>query len=102
MSAPVGTKRQQLLEYARPGQIVRYNEFKALIEHFGFRLASMNRLHNIFVHERIQSLISLQNIKGEVKTFQIRQFLNLIYQYQLKASDEDASASPALNREPGL
>lgn len=97
------TKRQQLLAFARPGQKIRYNEFKSLIEHFGFRLASMNRLHNIFVHDKLPSLINLQNIKGDVKAFQIRQFINLIYRYQLRASDEAAlPETSALPREPGL
>lgn len=82
------TKREQLLKAAQPQQILRFNECKALIEHFGFRLASINRLHNIYVHDKVPELISLQNVDGLIKPFQVRQILNLIYKHQLRASDE--------------
>lgn len=55
------------------------------------------------MHDKLPSLINLQNIKGDVKAFQIRQFINLIYRYQLRASDEAAlPETSALPREPGL
>lgn len=86
-TAPL-TRREQLLQAARPGHSLRYNEFKMLIEQFGFRLASVNRLHNIFVHEQVITPINIQNINGVIKPFQVRQLINLVYQYQLKAADE--------------
>ena len=95
----MSTRREQLLKATRVGQVTRFNEFKSLIEHFGFRLASMNRLHNIFVHERMPELINLQNIDGLVKPFQVRQVLNLVYKYQLRASDEPDSIVPIFDPE---
>mgnify|MGYP001280152738 CR=1 FL=1 len=85
--------RDQLLKTARQGQKTRYNEFKMILEQFGFRLASMNRLHNIFSHPQVPELVNIQNINGEMKAFQVKQIINLVYRYQLRAKDE-------LNSEP--
>lgn len=88
------TQRDLLLQSARNGQKTRYNEFKMLLENFGFRLASMNRLHNIFSHPQVPELINIQNINGEMKPFQVKQVINLMYKYQLRAKDELTSGEP--------
>ena len=82
------THREALLKAANPGQQPRHQSFKTLIGQFGFRLASMNRLHSIFVHPDIPEMYNLQNINGQTKPFQVRQMINLVYKYQLKATDE--------------
>lgn len=102
MNDTPATQRERLLQAAKPGQILRYNEFKALLEAFGFRLASMNRLHNIFVHETIPELLNIQNINGQIKPFQLRQVLNLIYRYQLRSRDEAALDLPDPTLHTGL
>lgn len=80
------TRREQLFQAVQ--EPMRFNDCKMLIGHFGFRLASMNRLHHVYVHERVATPISLQNVNGFVKPFQIRQLLNLILSYQLRADDD--------------
>lgn len=82
------SKRQQLLKAASPHSALRFHEFKALMESFGFKLASMNRLHNIFVHPQINELVNVQNVNGAVKPFQVRQIINLVQRYHLRATDE--------------
>ncbi len=89
------TQRDQLLKAAGHGQKTRYNEFKMLLESFGFRLASMNRLHNIFSHPKVPELINVQNINGEIRPFQVKQVINLMYKYQLRAKDELTSGEPS-------
>jgi len=93
------SKREQLLQAARPGQTLRYHELKQILEHFGFRLAIMNRLHNIFVHEALPELLNVQNINGQVKPFQVRQVIQLLYKYQLQAQDE---STPPTEQTPKL
>ena len=78
--------RDQLLQAARTP--IRYAAFKMLLEQFGFRLVSMNHLHNIFGHDAVPELINLQNINGEMKPFQVKQVIQVIYKYQLRAKDE--------------
>ncbi len=82
------THRESLLKAANTGHHPRHQSFKTLIEHFGFRMASMNRMHSTFVHAEIPELFNLQNINGQIKPFQVRQIINLVYKYHLKASDE--------------
>ena len=44
--------------------------------------------HHIFVHEAIPELVNLQEVRGEAKPYQIRQFLRLIERYNLRLEDE--------------
>lgn len=84
----MSTQRERLLAASRHGASVRYHEFKTLLEHFGFGLVSMNRLHQVFAHPQLKELLSLQNVNGQIKPFQVKQAIALIYKYQLKADDE--------------
>ena len=59
-----------------------------MVEGFGFRLDRVAGSHHIFVHPEIPELANLQKVKGEVKPYQIRQFLRLIERYNLKLEDE--------------
>ena len=59
-----------------------------MVEGFGFRLDRVSGSHHIFVHEAIPELVNLQEVKGEAKPYQIRQFLRLIERYNLKLEDE--------------
>jgi predicted RNA binding protein YcfA (HicA-like mRNA interferase family) len=59
-----------------------------MVERFGFRLDRVSGSHHIFVHEAIPELVNLQEVKGEAKPYQIRQFLRLIELYNLKLEDE--------------
>ena len=59
-----------------------------MVEGFGFRLDRVAGSHHIFVHPDIPELVNLQKVKGEVKPYQIRQFLRLIERYNLKLEDE--------------
>jgi hypothetical protein len=42
----------------------------------------------IFSHPGIPELVNLQEVKGEAKPYQIRQFLKLIERYNLRLEDE--------------
>ena len=58
-----------------------------LIEAFGFALARVNGRHHIFIHPNISELVNIQNYKGKVKPYQIRQFLSLVEQHNLTLED---------------
>ena len=58
-----------------------------LVEAFGFRLSRINGSHHIFVHSQIPELVNLQEKKGKAKSYQVRQFLQLVEQYNLKLGD---------------
>jgi predicted RNA binding protein YcfA (HicA-like mRNA interferase family) len=64
-------------------QNVAFNDFVRLIESFGFRLDRMKGSHHIFIHAKIKELINIQNVKGQVKPYQINQFLTLVERHNL-------------------
>ena len=67
---------------------IRFADFVRLVETFGFRLSRIDGSHHIFTHPDIRELVNLQNVHGQAKPYQIRQFLSLVETYNLRISDE--------------
>jgi hypothetical protein len=42
----------------------------------------------VFIHPEIRELINLQEVRGQAKPYQIRQFLRLVERYALTMEDE--------------
>ena len=81
-------KKQKLLEKILAGsKNIRFEEFIGLVEGFGFTLARVRGSHHIFEHSTVPELLNLQNHKGQVKPYQVRQFLQLVEQYQLRLEE---------------
>ena len=66
---------------------IAFNDFILLVEEFGFRLARVSGSHHIFVHNSVKELVNLQNVNGQVKPYQIKQFMELVERYNLKLED---------------
>ena len=83
--------RRKLLEKLAQGHLqnVPFRDLKKLLEAFGFKLWRTSGSHHIFGHHEIPELINLQNVKGEVKPYQIRQFLRLVEKYNIKLTEND-------------
>lgn len=60
----------------------------SLVEGFGFRLVRVAGSHHIYSNEATPELINLQEVRGEAKAYQIRQFLRLVERYNLRLEDE--------------
>lgn len=67
---------------------VAFGNIIKLVESLGFEMARVSGSHHIFIHPQIQELINLQEVKGQVKPYQIRQVLRLIERYNLKLEDK--------------
>jgi predicted RNA binding protein YcfA (HicA-like mRNA interferase family) len=81
-------KKRKLLEKILSGsKNIRFAEATALAEAFGFRLGRINGSHHVFVHPDIPELINLQDVKGKVKSYQLKQLLNIIEQHNLQMED---------------
>lgn len=81
-------KKRKLLEKILSGsKNIRFAEATALAEAFGFRLDRINGSHHVFVHPDIPELINLQDVKGKVKSYQLKQLLNIIEQHNLQMED---------------
>jgi len=50
---------------------------------FSTRLIRVNGSHPIFSHSMVTELVNLQEVGGETKPYQIRQFMRLIERYNI-------------------
>ncbi len=82
--------RRRLLRRLLDGHLqnVAFREMRDLVEGFGFHLSRVNGSHHIFDHSAITEIVNLQDVHGEAKPYQIRQFLRIIERYDLRLEDE--------------
>ncbi len=80
-------KRKLLQKILSNTQNVRFNEIVGLVEAFGFRLSRISGSHHIFTNPEITEIVNLQNVKGQTKSYQIKQFLRLVEKYNLELSE---------------
>ena len=60
-----------------------------VVEAFGFRLSRIKGSHHIFVHPDVRKLINIQDVRGQAKPYQVRQFLKLVERHNLEPGDEE-------------
>jgi predicted RNA binding protein YcfA (HicA-like mRNA interferase family) len=82
--------RRRLLRRLLDGHLqnIRFRDLRDLVEGFGFHLTRISGSHHIFEHAALTELVNLQEVGGEGKPYQIRQFLRLIERYDLRLEDE--------------
>lgn len=83
-------RRRRLLRRLLDGHLqnVRFRDIRELVEGFGFQLTRVNGSHHIFEHAVVPELVNLQEVAGEAKPYQIRQFLRIVERYDLRLEDE--------------
>ena len=67
---------------------IRFADLTALVRAFGFRLSRTSGSHHIFAHRRVPELVNLQEVRGQAKPYQVRQFMKLVERYNLQLEDE--------------
>lgn len=83
-------KPRKILEKILAGsRNVRFADMQRLLEAFGFTLARTSGSHHIFAHPDVPELVNLQEVGGEAKPYQIRQFLKLIEEYNIALEDDE-------------
>ena len=82
------SKRKRFQKLLSGSKNIRFSEATACIESFGFRLARINGSHHIFVHQDIPELVNLQEVKGQAKPYQVKQFLKIVERYNLQLENE--------------
>ncbi len=80
-------KRKLLAAILQNQKNVRFSDMTALVVAFGFRLERVSGSHHIFVHDAVSELVNLQNVHGEAKPYQIKQFLSLVERYNLQLEE---------------
>lgn len=81
------TPKKTLSRILSGSRNVRFNDMVKLIEAFGFRLSRTSGSHQIFTHTNIPELVNLQNVSGEAKPYQIRQFLQIVERHNLQLGE---------------
>ena len=77
--------KQKLLQQILNNQKnVKFNDFVTILEAFGFFRARTDGSHNIFKNNSVNEIINIQNVNGEAKPYQIKQFFSLVEKYNLK------------------
>jgi HicA toxin of bacterial toxin-antitoxin, len=67
---------------------ISFTDMRWLVEAFGFELRRTSGSHHIFVHPDVPELVNLQDVRGQAKPYQARQFLRLVERYALAMEDE--------------
>jgi len=66
---------------------IQFADMMKLIGSLGFHLSRVAGSHHIMIHPDVPQLQNLQNVGGQAKPYQVRQFLKLIEQYNLTMED---------------
>jgi predicted RNA binding protein YcfA (HicA-like mRNA interferase family) len=68
---------------------VAFRDLCRLVEAFGFRLTRVSGSHHVFAHPDLSELLNLQDVKGEAKPYQIRQFLRFVERHNLRLGERE-------------
>lgn len=62
---------------------ISYDDITGCVNDFGFRYKGGAGSHRVFVKDGVREILTLQNINGKAKPYQVRQFIKIIEKYQL-------------------
>jgi predicted RNA binding protein YcfA (HicA-like mRNA interferase family) len=81
-------KPRKLLQKILSGsKNIKFTEFVHLVEAFGFHLSCIKGSHHMFANPDVDELVNIQDVNGEAKPYQIKQFLELVEEYDLRLED---------------
>jgi hypothetical protein len=80
-------KRRLLRKALTSPANMRFADMVALVQAFGFRLSRTSGSHHIYVRAAVTELVNLQNVRGQAKPYQARQFLRIVERYNLVLGD---------------
>ena len=79
--------RKTLAKILAGSKSIRFADMTRLVVEFGFHLSRTSGSHHIFTHQEIPELVNLQEVGGEAKPYQVRQFLRIVERYNLQLND---------------
>ena len=80
--------RKTLAKILGGSKSIRFADMTRLVESFGFHLSRTSGSHHIFSRPGIPELVNIQEVGGEAKPHQIRQFLKIVERYNLRMNEE--------------
>jgi predicted RNA binding protein YcfA (HicA-like mRNA interferase family) len=82
------SKKKLLRQILNNPKNVKFNDFVSILLAFGFVCTRTEGSHNIFKNTVVKEIVNVQNVDGEAKPYQIRQFFSLVEKYNLQMEDE--------------
>lgn len=81
---------RKLLHRIRAGNYdnVRFSDLQALLIACGYELDRVSGSHHIYVHRTLPSRMSLQEVRGQAKPYQVRQLLYDVERYDLTVKED--------------
>lgn len=70
-----------------PRSSIPFRDFQRLLEAFGFVHVRTRGSHHQYIHPRVQSILSVQPVGKEAKSYQIAQFIDMVQQFGLSLDD---------------
>ena len=86
-------KRELLKKIISGSKNMKFADMVNLVRGFGFELSRTEGSHHIFSQPDIRELVNLQNIKGQPKLYQMRQFQNWLRNIILNSTISNARLS---------
>ena len=81
-------RRKQFAAIAANPRNVRFRVLKRVVLAFGFELKRITGSHHIFERPGVAEPLNIQEIRGQAKPYQVRQFLALVEKYALELRRE--------------
>jgi len=63
---------------------IKFNDLESIIISFGFIHKNTNGSHKTYMKQGIPEIVNIQNSNGEAKPYQVKQFINVVKEYNLK------------------
>ena len=79
--------RKLYLKTLNAPQNVRFADLCRLAEAFGYSLHRVSGSHHLFVHPKATRPLNFQNCQGKAKSYQVKQFLRDIEEFQLSLGE---------------
>jgi predicted RNA binding protein YcfA (HicA-like mRNA interferase family) len=88
-SAGIEMNRRKLLQKILGGsKNIRFSDMINLAAGFGFEILRIEGSHHILSRPDIPELVNLQDVKGQAKSYQVRQFLKLIEKHNITLEEK--------------
>ena len=85
----MASKRKLFLKALNNPRGLRFEEFTALVEAFGFAFKRQEGSHRMYFRDGVPELVNIQPTKvGKAKDYQVERFLKLVERHGLRLEDE--------------
>lgn len=81
-------KRKLLQRMLNSSKNIKFSELIVLLNAFAFYETRREGSHHIFKNATVAEFINIQEVNGEAKPYQVKQFLALIEKYNLILEDD--------------